>query len=34
MEIHEAWSAKAYISVEFPETDVPSKGKLKKQMGL
>jgi transcriptional regulator with XRE-family HTH domain len=34
MEIHEAWSAKAYISVEFPETDVPRKGKLRKQLGL
>lgn len=34
MEVHEVWSAKAYISVEFPATDVPSKGKLKKQMGL
>jgi transcriptional regulator with XRE-family HTH domain len=31
MEIHEAWSAKAYISIEFPETDVQTKAKLKKQ---
>jgi len=32
MEIHEAWSAKAYISIDFPETDVPTKAKLKKQL--
>lgn len=32
MEIHEAWAAKAYISIEFPETDIPSKAKLRKQL--
>lgn len=30
LEIHEAWSAKAYISIQFPETEVPSRATLKK----
>lgn len=30
MEIHEAWAAKAYVSLEFPEAKVPSKSILKK----
>jgi len=32
IEIHEVWSSKAYISIQFPETDIPSKVKLKKQL--
>jgi len=32
MEIHEAWSAKAYISIQFPETEVPSKTNPQKQL--
>jgi transcriptional regulator with XRE-family HTH domain len=31
LEIQEIWSAKAYISIEFPGVDVPSKKELKKQ---
>lgn len=30
MEIHEAWAARAYISMEFPETRVLSKSGLRK----
>lgn len=30
MEIHEAWAAKVYVSLEFPEAKVSSKSNLRK----
>ena len=31
-EVQEAWSSKAYISIEFPESDISTRNKLKKEL--